>query len=92
MLKVFLIAVAIVISLYFVVHMIDDALLEDNKKLAGYVKQYKEDNVMLLKVIRQIYKELSLLKMKSCPEEEFKNIPFELIDWLEQLGMSNAKK
>ena len=39
----------------------------------------------LYKMICHIRQQLSLLKLKECPKEEFKNIPFEIIEWIDRL-------
>lgn len=57
-----------------------------------YLYQLKrEENELLYKTILHIYYELSLLKLKDCPEEEFHNIPLEICDWIEKLMKIKAE-
>ena len=51
----------------------------------GINKQLEKELKYQKKLILHIRNELSLLKLKGCPEEEFKNIPFEIIDWIDFL-------
>ena len=43
----------------------------------------------LYRIIFHIRQQLSLLKLKECPEEEFRNIPFEIIEWIDMLEKVN---
>jgi len=63
---------------------------EEQVKKIEYNKNSKEET--LIKIIKEIHRELSLLKSKECPDEEFKNIPYEIIEWIEELGIVNDKK
>ncbi len=61
-----------------------------NKQLIGLFQNEKSKTDTLYKIIFHIRDELSLLKLKDCPEEEFKNIPFEIIDWIDLLNKANS--
>lgn len=68
-----------------------------NKQIVGLYQNERDKTDTLYKIIFHIRKELSLLKLKECPEEEFKNIPFEIINWIDMLekvnnGDENAKR
>lgn len=39
----------------------------------------------LYRILLHVHRELSMLKLKECPEEEFHNIPLEICDWIEKL-------
>lgn len=56
-----------------------------NNQLLGLYQNEKDKTDTLYEIIFHIKNELSLLKLKDCPEEEFKNIPFEIIDWIDLL-------
>lgn len=71
---------------------INFALIKENHKIKqintqlNSLYQNKISEVdTLYKIINHIKNQLSLLKLKECPEEEFKKIPFEIIDWINQL-------
>lgn len=55
---------------------------ELNKQLLGLYQNEQSKTDTLYKIIFHIRNQLSLLKLKDCPEEEFKNIPFEIIEWI----------
>lgn len=71
---------------------INFALIKENNRIrqmntqlnAHYQNKISEVDT-LYRIINHIKNQLSLLKLKDCPEEEFKNIPFEIIDWINQL-------
>lgn len=58
---------------------------ELNKQVWGLLQNEKQKTDTLYKIIFHIRQQLSLLKLKECPEEEFKNIPFEIIEWIDML-------
>lgn len=58
---------------------------ELNKQILSLFQNERDKSDTLYKIIFHIRNELSLLKLKDCPEEEFKNIPFEIIDWIDFL-------
>lgn len=74
-----------------------------NKNLIGEINKQKKLNNQILRlyqneqsrtdtlwrIILHIRQELSLLKLKGCPKEEFKNIPFEIIEWIDILEKTN---
>ncbi len=63
-----------------------DRQQELNKQILGLLQNEKGKTDVLYKIIFHIRDELSLLKLKDCPKEEFKNIPFEIIDWIDLLN------
>ena len=91
----------VVICIFFIVQRIvseiDEKLLEDNELLANQIQVKDDKNDLLWKIILQVRNELKLTQLKSCPEEEFKNIPAEIIQWINFLEQGteeivNAKK
>lgn len=62
-----------------------DKQKELNKQLLGLFQNEQDKTDTLYKIIFHIRQQLSLLKLKECPEEEFKNIPFEIIEWIDML-------
>ncbi|MCI9585686.1 MAG: hypothetical protein HFH45_03535 [Bacilli bacterium] len=78
------------ILMYFKKFLIMCGYSEEQVKKIEYNKNSKEET--LIKIIKEIHRELSLLKSKECPDEEFKNIPYEIIEWIEELGIVNDKK
>ena len=71
--------------------------MEDNELLANQFKVQKEKNELLWKIILQVRNELKLTQLKDCPKEELKNIPAEMIQWINFLEQGteeivNAKK
>lgn len=80
-----LVSFAIVVCIFFIVGAIDKTLVSASLKLQNQLLIKEKETEMLYKIIINIYRQLCLLKLKDCPEEEFKNIPFEIIEWIEQL-------
>lgn len=62
---------------------------ELNKQLLGLYQNEQSKTDTLYRIIFHIRNQLSLLKLKECPEEEFKNIPFEIIEWIDMLEKIN---
>lgn len=60
-----------------------------NKQILGLYQNEHDRTDTLYKIIFHIRQQLSLLKLKGCPEEEFKNIPFEIIEWINILEKVN---
>lgn len=85
-----IIMIIFILLLFVIVSSIEKDLLEENKDLKESIRRTKKENELLYKIFAQIYHELSFLKLKDCPEEEFKNIPLEICNWLEELA--NIKK
>lgn len=56
-----------------------------NKQILGLYQNERDKKDTLYRIIFHIRQQLSLLKLKECPEEEFKNIPFEIIEWIDML-------
>lgn len=64
-----------------------DDYLDEYKLDFKALYETKVDEVdTLYRIIMHIHKELSLLKLKDCPEEEFHNIPLEICEWIEKLA------
>ena len=60
-----------------------------NNQIIGLYQNEQSRTDTLWRIILHIRQELSLLKLKECPEEEFKNIPFEIIEWIDMLEKVN---
>lgn len=98
--KGLIIAIFIAICCYFIIKNINTALLENNKELKktnkyllSLYQNEADKSSTLYRIIFQVKNELSLLKRKDCPEEEFKNIPFEIIEWIDMLEkVSNGEE
>lgn len=75
-------------------------LLNENRKIKQLNEQItklyqneQDKTDTLYRIIFHIRQQLSLLKLKECPEEEFKNIPFEIIEWINMLErISNGEE
>lgn len=61
-----------------------------NKQILGLFQNEQRKTDTLYKIILHIRQELSLLKLKDCPKEEFKNIPFKIIEWIDLLEKSTS--
>jgi len=96
LIKIFLTSIGIMLftiaCLMIIREGINFALIKENHKIKqintqlNSLYQNKISEVdTLYKIINHIKNQLSLLKLKECPEEEFKKIPFEIIDWINQL-------
>lgn len=66
-----------------------DRQKEFNKQILGLFQNERRKTDTLYKIIFHIRQQLSLLKLKECPEEEFRNIPFEIIEWINMLERIN---
>lgn len=60
-----------------------------NNQIIGLYQNEQSRTDTLWRIILHIRQELSLLKLKECPKEEFKNIPFEIIEWIDMLEKVN---
>lgn len=60
-----------------------------NNQILGLYQNEQSRTDTLWRIILHIRQELSLLKLKRCPKEEFKNIPFEIIEWIDILEKTN---
>lgn len=60
-----------------------------NNQIIGLYQNEQSRTDTLWGIILHIRQELSLLKLKECPKEEFKNIPFEIIEWIDMLEKVN---
>lgn len=58
---------------------------ETNQQILGLYQTECDKTDTLYRIILHIRHELSFLKQKNCPAEEFKNIPFEIIEWIDTL-------
>lgn len=86
-----LISIIIVVCLYFIIKMIDTSLLIKISALQELIqlKEHKED--AFWKILKHIQNELRLTQLKECPIEELKQIPKELIDWIDELERETQK-
>lgn len=62
-----------------------------NKQILRLLQNEQDKSDTLWRIILHIRRELALLKLKECPEEEFKNIPFEIIGWIDMLEKSTKE-
>lgn len=85
MAKALLISIFIVICLYFIIHMIDKKTLNRNEQLSDLNKAYARKAELLLKIIYEIQRELKFTQLKDCPKEELRQIPKEIIEWIDEL-------
>lgn len=58
---------------------------ELNKKIIGLFQNEQDKSDTLWKIILHIREELSLIKREDCPKEEIKNIPLEIVGWIDLL-------
>lgn len=93
---VFLLTIFIGLCCYCISQGINKDLLKEldkqkqlNKQLLGLYQNEQNKTDTLYRIIFHIRQQLSLLKLKECPEEEFKNIPFEIIEWIDMLEKVN---
>lgn len=56
-----------------------------NKQILKLYQNEQDKTDALYKIIIHIRQQLSLLKLEECPEEYFKQIPFEIIEWIDML-------
>lgn len=66
-----------------------DKQIQLNNQLLGLYQNERSKTDTLYKIIKHIKSQLSLLGLPECPEEELKNIPFEIVGWIEQLEIIN---
>lgn len=64
---------------------------ELNKQLINLFQNEQSKTDTLYKIIFHIRNQLSLLKLKDCQKEEFKNIPFEIIEWINLLEKESGR-
>ena len=90
--KAILITIFIGLCCYCISQGINKDLLKEldkqkqlNKQISGLYQNEQDKTDALCRIILYIRQQLSLLKLKECPEEEFKNIPFEIIEWIDML-------
>lgn len=62
-----------------------DTQIKFNKQLLGLYQNEKDRTDALYKILKHIKSQLSLLGLPECPIEELKNIPYEIVGWIEQL-------
>lgn len=95
---------AILITLFIIlcIYMISEGINHDlekelvnqkeiNKQLISLLQNEKSRTDTLYKIVFHIRNQLSLLKLKNCPEEEFRNIPFEIIEWIDLLEKTSKE-
>lgn len=98
--KGLIIAIFIAMCCYCISQGINRYLLKEldkqkqlNKQILGLYQNEQDKTDTLYRIIFHIRQQLSLLKLKECPEEEFKNIPFEIIEWIDMLEkVSNGEE
>lgn len=95
--KGLIIATFIAMCCYCISQCINKDLLKEldkqkqlNKQFLGLLQNERDKTDTLYRIIFHIRQQLSLLKLKECPEEEFKNIPFEIINWIDMLEKVNS--
>lgn len=84
-LKVVLIIAFVIVCLWVITAGLEKGLISSNIALRNLLTSKEKESEILYKILKQVHHDLSLLKRKDCPEEEFKNIPYEIIHWLEEL-------
>lgn len=84
-LKVVLIIAFVIVCLWVITAGLEKGLISSNIALRNLLTSKEKESETLYKILKQVHHDLSLLKLKDCPEEEFKNIPYEIIHWLEEL-------
>ena len=82
---IILIFLLIITCLHIIKSRLEKAIVEENKALLNIIQCKNQENELLYRILRQVRNDLALLKLKDCPEEEYKNIPLELLEWLEEL-------
>lgn len=75
----------ITVSLFFIINMIDDKILRENEKIKLLYENEQNKTNTLLAIIHEIQRELRFTQLKECPEEELKQIPKEIIEWIDIL-------
>lgn len=75
----------ITICVFFIINMIDEAILKNNEKLNLLYENEQNKTQTLIAIIHEIRRELRLTQLKECPIEELKQIPKEIIEWIDIL-------
>ena len=75
----------ITICVFFIINMIDETILKNNEKLNLLYENEKNKTQTLIAIIHEIRRELRLTQLKECPIEELKQIPKEIIEWIDIL-------
>lgn len=82
----------VVICVCFIVTTIDkeniniiNKLSNNNRKLISLFQNEHDKSDTLYRILIHIKDELTLLRIKECPEQEKIDIPNEIIDWIEEL-------
>ena len=86
-----LVSIIICISLFFIINMIDGAILEKNNTLYKLYQNECSKTDTLKKIIKEIQRELRLTQLKECPPEELKQIPKEIIAWIDLLDIGEKQ-
>lgn len=76
--KILLISICIVICVYHITNTIDRIVLR-------LYLQEKNRTKYLSKAMKHIRSQLRLTQLKECPKEELKQIPKDMIDWIDEL-------
>ena len=80
-----LIAIIITICLWFIVHMVDKAIINENIALREWISLKEQKEQALWNIMKHIQNQLKLTQLKECPIEELKQIPKEMIEWIDEL-------
>lgn len=80
-----LIAIIITICLWFIVHMVDKSIINENIALREWVSLKEQKEQALWNIMKHIQSQLKLTQLKECPIEELKQIPKEMIEWIDEL-------
>lgn len=75
----------ITICVFFIINMIDETILKNNEKLNLLYENEQNKTQTLIAIIHEIRRELRLTQLKECPIEELKQIPKEIIEWIDIL-------
>lgn len=89
MMKYFLIALSIVVTLGFCLDILSNKI---NKKLSDGYLQSQNDIKLLLDTLNHIHYNLKFLRFKNCPEEEYKNISLEILNFLDEIVKTDKFK
>lgn len=79
------ISLIITICVFFIINMIDEAILNNNENLNLLYNLEQTKTKTLIEIMHEIRRELRLTQLKECPIEELRNIPKEIIEWIDEL-------
>jgi uncharacterized protein YlaN (UPF0358 family) len=97
--KIILIPIFIILGCYLISEGINrkmqeqlDKQTQSNKQLLALYQNKVDEVDTLYKILKHIQSQLSLLGLPECPEEELRNIPFEIVGWITQLERIRDEK